>query len=149
MRLQRSSLALVVHLLVDMRCLCILSIALAGAACASDTLDEPIETEEIGVADYVLDNQSSRDLLIRFETAGDEGGQIFWAGPIAVGDRVVFASDSRVGALPNPSDTFAIFELADPEGPMLYTQDPIDNGLWAVETVSEDHVEIVLAISEI
>lgn len=133
----------------DMRCLCILSIAVAAAACSADDLDEPIETEEIGVADYVLDNQSGRDLLIRFETAGVEGGEIFWAGPIADGDRVIFASDNQVGAVPNPSDTFAIFELADPEGPMLYTQDPIDDNLWSVEELGADRAEIVLEISEL
>lgn len=133
-----------------MRTLCILSLVLAATACASDELDEPIDTEEIGVADYVLDNQSGQELLIRFETAPGadaEGGEIFWAGPIAVGERVIFASDSRVGGVPAPSDTFAIFELADPEGPMLYTQDPVDDALWSIELLAPDRAEIVLEIN--
>jgi hypothetical protein len=132
-----------------MRCLCILSIAFAATACVSDELDRPIEPEEIGVADYVLDNQSGRALLVRFETAGDEGGEIFWAGPIAAGERVVFASDSRAGGLPSPSDTFAIVELADPEGLMLYSQEPIDDALWTIDQLGPERAEIALEISDL
>lgn len=132
-----------------MRTLSVLLCAQLLGACASDELDEPISPDEIGAADYVLDNQSGRELLIRFETADDASGHVFWAGPVASGERMVFASDSQVGGVPSPSDTFAVLELAAPGGAMLYSQDPIDDSLWAIDQVALDRVEVVLEISEL
>lgn len=132
-----------------MRYLSVLLCAQLAGACAADELDEPIETEEIQSTDYVLENSSDRDLLIRFETAGDDSGQVFWAGPVAPGERLVFASDSAVGAVPSPSDTFAVVELAEPGGAMLYTQDPIDDELWITGALTADTVEIVLAVDDL
>jgi hypothetical protein len=62
---------------------------------------------------------------------------------------VVFASDSRAGGLPSPSDTFAIVELADPEGLMLYSQEPIDDALWTIDQLGPERAEIALEISDL
>ncbi|MHA4739011.1 hypothetical protein [Dyadobacter sp. MSC1_007] len=106
-------------------------ILLVGLGCKEEAPGDD-NGECVGSAFYYLDNQSSRDLTVKFPDRG-LNRQIDTTTVIAAGKRMLMGQDASFGWIPFPNETFASFALyavSDGVRSLVYKQDPVKAALW-------------------
>jgi hypothetical protein len=93
----------------------------------------PVVNECVGSSTYYIKNESDYPLSVAFLTTPPVGSKTDTISAIAGRTDEKIASDAIFGAIPKPTDTFAVLTLfreVDGKKVVVYRQDPVRNAAW-------------------
>ncbi|WP_245535936.1 hypothetical protein [Psychroflexus torquis] len=114
--------------------LLLILILVLSVSCSDNDDDGQIVVDYAGSANYFINNETTKDLILIFEKTEELGSEIDTTTVISSNISLLILEDSVIGLNPLPEDSFEeieVYEASNLSDPLL-TFSPVNNEDWTI-----------------
>ena len=103
-------------------------------SCSDNYNNSQIVVDQVGSAEYFIDNKTTKDLILIFKKSEELGSEIDTKRVISSDISLLILEDSVIGLNPVPEDSLEeikLYEASNLADPLL-TFSPVDNEDWTI-----------------